>query len=150
MGKVIDTEDHAYSHLSIVVKVNEREFYGIKRMSYSHKLEPGTGRGNSAQVTIRTKGTYDAEAEIELYLEQAQELIDFLGDGYMERSFSITVGHQELNKPLLVDELRGCRIKESSKESDDGSSDPSTKKFPLSVFYLLENGKTPLLNMRQG
>lgn len=150
MAKTYDMDDEAYSHMSIVLKVDDREFTGIKRVSHNHKLEPGKGRGNSPQYTIRTKGNYEAEAEIELYLEQAQELIDFLGDGYMERSFTIVIGRQELNKKLLTDELRSCRIKESGTESDDGSTDPLTKKFPLDVGYILENGKKPMRNMRTG
>lgn len=137
---------HRYSYASIEADVNGKKFYGHKEISYSQDLEPGEVRGAHSQVLGRTKGDLKAEGSLTTYLEEWKELLDALGDGYMEKSFDITVSYAEDGRPTVTDKLRGCRIKKVE-ESHSQGTDGLTMKIDLHILWIEFGGKKPLKKM---
>lgn len=137
---------HRYSYASIELDVSGRKFYGHKEISYNQDLEPGEVRGAHSQLLGRTKGDLKAEASLTTYLEEWQELLEALGDGYMESSFDIVVSYAEEGRPTTTDKLRGCRIKRVE-ESHSQGVDALAVKLDLHVLWVEFNGKKPLNKM---
>jgi len=137
---------HRYSYASIELDRNGKKFYGHKEISYSQDLEPGEVRGAHAQLLGRTKGELKAEGSLTTYLEEWQELLDSLGDGYMEQAFDITVSYAEDGRPTVTDKLRGCRIKKVE-ESHSQGTDGLTMKIDLHILWIEYGGRKPLQKM---
>ncbi len=138
---------HRYSWASVVAKFDTLEIPHFSEISYSHTLEPGTVRGTGAQKAGRTRGEYDAEGSVTWQLEGWQQLLEHLGDGFMEKSFTIVVSYAEEGQPVVTDELVGVRITSTEKNPSQGT-DPITVTTPLSIMYIIENGVKPLRGMK--
>jgi hypothetical protein len=138
---------HRYSWASATIKAQGLELIHIKEISYSHSLEPGAVRGTGAQKLGRTRGEYDAEGSMTLQREQWDDLRNKLGDGYLEKSFPISVSYAEDGLPVVTDELAGVRIK-SVENSPSQGTDALEVSLELDVMYIIENGKKPLRKMR--
>jgi hypothetical protein len=139
----------AYSHSSIEVQLNGKSYPFVKEVSYSDDLEPGEVRGTSAQLLSRTRGEYKAEASITLYKGAAQELLDDLGDGFMEKEFDMVVTRKEDDMSTIIDTVVKCRIKKHESGSSTGS-DPNEVKFDLHPMYILWNGYSPIAGLIKG
>lgn len=137
---------HRYSYASIEADINGKKFYGHKEISYNQELEPGEVRGAHSQLLGRTKGDLKAEASLTTYLEEWQELLEALGDGYMETPFDIIVSYAEEGRPTVTDKLRGCRIKRVE-ESHSQGTDALTVKLDLHVLWIEFDGRKPLNRM---
>lgn len=137
---------HRYSYASIELNLGSAGiFVGVKEISYSDSLEPGVVRGTRAEKLGRTKGEYEPEASITLWKEDAVELIKKLGNGFMEKSFDITVTYAEENAPTTVDKIIGCRIK-SNENSHSQGTDALEHAFELDVMRIEWGGVQPLVN----
>jgi len=142
-----------YDYSSVEILIGGVRFQGVKSIDYSAQLEPGMAYGTSAQPAGRTRRQYSAEGSIEIYKADYADLLTLLtagGQGYMEQSFPIIVTYgEELPAILMTDVLQGCRLKKNAHAGSEGS-DPLVVKCDLSVMYLLENGKSPLTNLKLG
>ena len=121
-------------------------YTGITEITYSQKLEPGAVMGTSAQKLARTRGSHSAEGSMTMNLQDSEEFIAALGEGFMETSFNITVTFSDgVNSPH-VHRLYGCRI-----TSDDFSHaqgpDPTQNGFTLDIMRIERNGLSPLASM---
>lgn len=110
---------------SVEIQADNSPFGGVKSLDFDHSLEPGEGRGTRAQVALRGRGKYSANASMEMYSFEYQLLIAKLGAmgarGYMEYAFRIDVSYIELNLPMVGFTINGCRIKkEARNHSEDG------------------------------
>ena len=139
----------AYSHSSIEVQLNGKPYLFVKEVTYSDSLEPGEVRGTSAQLLSRTRGDYKSEASITLYKGSAQELVDDLGDGYLEKEFDLVVTRQEQDMSTIIDTVVKCRIKKIESGSSQGA-DPNEVKLDLHPFYILWNGFSPIADLIKG
>ncbi len=127
---------------SIEVKIKGATTIGIKEMSYNDKLEPSKVYGLHAQPLGRTRGVYTAEASITLLLDEANTLIQALGDGFKEVVFDITCAYSE-GGATITDEIIGCRVKGLDQSLSQGA-DGAARKFDLDVMYIIWNGKDSL------
>ena len=130
-----------YDFSSIVLQLPERKILGFKEINYSQKLEPGEVRGAHAQLLGRTRGNYTGEGSMTLYRQEADELRQALGDGYMEKEFDITVTYADDGQPTVTDILKACRIVGEDASHSQGQ-DPLVEKFDLSVLSIKKNGKS--------
>lgn len=131
-----------YDHSSAEINVNGKVVAGVKEISWSQDLEPGEVEGTYAHSVGDTRGRYKAEAKLVMFQAEAQELVDALGEGYMEKKFDIVVNYGEDGQPLLTRTLLGCRIKKD--EEGSSGADPNEVSFDLRVLMVLKNGKKPL------
>ena len=135
-----------FDYSSVEINANGSVLRGVKEISYSHKLEPGLVRGTSAQIQGRTRGQYEPEGSMTLYKQEALELIQALGGGYMEKSFDLVVHFSDFGQPLITDRVLGCRIK-SEEDSHQEGSDALVTKFDLSVIAVIKGGIDPISNL---
>lgn len=132
----------AYSHSSLEIDLAGETYFGISSISYEDSLEPGEGRGTTSQVIYRTAGEYTANAEIEMYLDQAETFRQALGPGMMSREFDIVITYGEDDMPLVTRTLVSCRITRRGNDSSEGK-DPTKVKFPLHVMKILYEDDEP-------
>lgn len=141
---VVYINGNAHSHASIRLFLGDdpSPYTGVKSISYSHKLEPGEFRGTNAQITRRTVGEYSCDGDIEMRIDEAQRLIDSMGDGWMTVPIFVTVTRVEANMDTITDELYGVRLTESGTSSTEGK-DATTRKFKMHPILISENGVFP-------
>lgn len=118
---------------------------GVKSLDFDHSLEPGEGRGTRAQIALRSRGKYTANAAMEMYAYEYHQLIGRLGAnglrGYMEYSFDINVAYAEKNLPVVSWLAAGVRIKKESHAHAEGG-ELLTVKLDLHVMRLIPTSIT--------
>jgi hypothetical protein len=132
-----------YSFSSLEAGIDGRSFGGFASIDYSHGLDPGEVRAEKPQVEGVTVGEYSAEASYEMYLEEHNAFLAYLGPGYMTKFFGITCSYAEKGEATITDRLPRCRIKKVSKPFSQGK-DPLKVKVDLWVSYVNENGLTAI------
>lgn len=135
-----------YDYSSVEINVNGRIIKGVKSISYKHALKPGVVRGTSAQKNGRTRGQYEPEASFTMYKQEADEFIESLGNGYMERSFNVVVNYSDDGQPVKTTRIIGARIADESDENEEGT-DALCTKFELDVIAVIKNGVSPMRNL---
>lgn len=114
-------------------------------ISYSQALEPGGLRGTHAQLLARTRGEHSAEGSVTVYLATYYEILDKLGDGYMEKEFDVTVTYADTGQPTKTDVLHRCRITNEDKNHAQGP-DALIVPLDLSIIMIKVDGKYPISN----
>lgn len=119
---------------------------GVVSLNYKDSLKPGELRGNKAALIGRTRGKYEASADMEVYKSEWNEIIKSLGPGFMEASFPIVASHSEPSlgpDAIIVDTLVGARITDQEDQKQEGE-EPLKVKVTLSLMKILWNGIDPL------
>ncbi len=138
---------HRHSWASILLELNGIKLRGFRAISYKHGLDYAHVMASGKQPVGDTTGTYSAEGSFEMLLTDYQYLIQTLGDGYMEEHFGGLVKYsQRKGDPIIVDELRGCRIKDEDR-SYSQSNEGLVVKATLGIQLLIPNGVKPLHDM---
>lgn len=138
-----NVNDRAYSYSSIELDINGDFYYATKSINYSDNMEPGELRGQAQHALGRTAGDYKVDSvSIEMSREEWDILLQKLGDGFMLKSFNITVQYAEDNAATITDEIIGCRIKKPAYDNSQGP-DPSMVKLDLHAMYIIHNGVVP-------
>lgn len=120
----------------------------LKSIAYSDELTPGVTEAGQPQPIGWTRGKYSPSASIEFARRADYQLwIDSLGDGYMEKAFTLTHSYQEEGAKTLTDKLVGCRIKKADVSAS--GTDAVGVKVELAVLGgIVWNGKKPIRNMK--
>lgn len=130
-----------WDYSQIEINLKGKRYTDVPDISYSHSLEPAKKRGTDVRILGMTKGQYDTDGSMTIGKETYYEIIDALGDGYMEKTIdSITVTYGNTGERIKVDELVGVRISEDSDEHSEGS-DALNVGVTLSFLELIRNGK---------
>lgn len=130
-----------YDFSQIEFNLKGKRYLDVSEISYSHSLEPAKKRGTDVRILGMTRGQYDTEGSMTMGKETYYEVIDALGDGYMEQSIdSITVTYGNDGERLKVDELVGVRIGEDSDEHSEGN-DTLSVSVTLHITEIIRNGK---------
>lgn len=143
---------HSFSSLELKITSGQAAgqiFVGFKSLNAKDSLTPTKVRGAAAEPIGRTRGDYDAEGDMELYEQQAHQLLQALGQGYKEQTFDITYSFAETNLDTITHQLLGCRIQEVDSSNAIGT-DASTLKFTLNIMKILFDGLESLLNPLSG
>lgn len=135
---------HVYSFASIEVSVNQTIFTGFTEITYTQTLEPGVFRATRSEKLARTRGELNVEGSFSLVKDDYQEMIDELGEGYMEASIDFTVNYREINSPLITDVLTGARIT-SEEDSHSQGTDALVVACDMDILFMTRNGILPIL-----
>lgn len=133
---------HRYSFTSIEFGANGIVTRGVSSIDYGDGLMPGKMRGTGPNVVGRTRGEYDADAEIEMYRlewENLKATLGVSGVGFGETAFPIQVQYAEANQPVITDTLEGCRVTKVRTGGQEGN-DPTKVKISLDLLRVLHNG----------
>lgn len=129
---------------SINVSIDGVEFNEFTKIDYKDNVERSRVEGNSRETLGFTKGGYKAEGSFSLILREFQNFIAFLGPGYYDVVFDITVSYDDDDGGgMITDEIIGCRIKEISKSGSKGT-DALEVEVSLDVTKLRLGGLDPL------
>lgn len=138
---------NAYSWASVAFRFDGGEGIYVKEISYSHSVERETMRGAGMRPLGYTRGEYSAEGSMTLMKEGWNALRAKFGNGYMERSFSISVSYAEVGQPTVTDELLDCRISSVENNPSQGSEGLEVS-IELSILSIREGGLNPLSSTR--
>jgi hypothetical protein len=133
---------------SIELDLDGDTVVGFTAIEYSDNIERGDVRGARRQRLGVTRGEYKADASLEMYRRDFYELLNRLGDGWMDRVFPIHVTYGEDGQPLVTDELVRCRFKGTENSHQQGN-DPLKIKLPLDVDGILYAGKLPFVGFQR-
>jgi hypothetical protein len=136
---------HDFSSIEFTIK--GAACLGVKEIAYSDSLEPGEVRGTSAQLLGRTRGQLKSEGSFTVPQQEWKELLDKLGNGFLEAVFDIVVNFRE-DGAMYTDKILGCRVKKADR-SHSNNADALEVKVELSVMRIEWNGKDPIRNMRK-
>jgi len=142
-AKTIRVSDKRFSFARIELEVDGTIITSISEISYSDTLEPGVARGTSPVAEGETIGEYEAEASITFAKEAKAQLIGLLGNGFMTKSFDITVTYSVPGEDTVSDRLLNCRIK-GNENSHSSGADALNEATPLYVRYIRWNGYEPI------
>jgi hypothetical protein len=149
----INGHKHDHSSIELTVVTDDgapRKFTAIAEITYRQGLAPGQVRGTAAQLLALTKGTLSAgEGTLSLPKEDAQELREALGQGYMEKTSTITISYSALFSPTVTDVLRGLRITEEETTSSGGTEDPINDTFSIMYVEGTRGGLSPVTPLNQ-
>lgn len=142
---LVNGERHDFARVEITIETEGGllRFLGVASINYSLKLEPGQVRGTAARKLGRTLGEMTEEGSVELYLAEWDEMRAALGNGYMRKSFNISVTYGADGLPVTTDVLEGCRIKGVEKNHSQGT-DGLKAKLDLDIMKILEGGLDPI------
>ena len=148
---LIDGHKHDHSSIEIQVSASDgspRIFNAVSEISYGQSLSPGVVRGTLSQPLAFTQGKLDpGEGSISMPKEDAQDLRDTLGDGYMAIPVTITVSYSSYGSPTITDTLVGVRIVKDDTTSSADNEDPVMDTFELKYLRGTRGGKNPVPNM---
>jgi hypothetical protein len=147
---------HKHDHSSIELSVTRsedgapRKFVAVAEITYRQGLTPGQVRGTAAQLLALTKGTLSAgEGTLVLPKEDAQELREVLGQGYMEKTSTITINYSALFSRTITDILKGVRLTEEETSSSGGTEDPINDTFTLMYVEGTRGGLSPVTPLNE-
>lgn len=134
---------HRFSYASIAARFNDQDYIGFKSINYKTTLKPGVIRGTSPYKLGRTRGNVEHTCSVEIYKEEWDNLKESLGDGFMEKVWSITVAYAEDGSPTIQDDIQDVRITDVDDSHAEGT-DGLTVKLELDPMNILYNGVSPL------
>jgi hypothetical protein len=130
---------------SVRISVRGKTILGVRTLTYSDKLESTKVYGTHPQPLGRTRGRYEAEGSLGLYLAEANELLTILGPGFSEVPFDIICSYSDGVSPVITDTLRGARLVGPATDYSEGG-DPLGLEFDLDILAILWNGKASVKN----
>lgn len=143
-----------HSFASVELKVTSgpaagQIFPGVKTVNAKDSLTPTKVRGAASEPLGRTRGDYDAEGDMEMFVQQGHQFLQALGPGYKQITFDISITFSEANLDTVQHQLLGCRIQEVD-SSNSAGTDASTLKFTLNIMKILFDGLESLLDPLAG
>ena len=132
-----------YDFGQIEVSIKGKKYVGIKEIKYSNKIEAADVYGAHAQKLGETRGRLMPEASMTMYREEYYELINALGDGYMEVRFEVTVSYGQDGDSVKTDKLTGVRVVGDESGGSEGT-DALEVPVELKVMRIDLDNKNPL------
>jgi len=122
----------------------------VQSINYEHGVDQGVLRGTSPHMLGSTRGQYDANASLTMYLEdwalaKAALMVMPTPGGFMEKRFPILVTYAELTRKPIVDTLTGARVIRVRRGNSVGP-DPVSVDLDLHVMRILEDGIPAVLS----
>ena len=130
---------HLFDHSSAEIQVGDTLFTRISAVDWTESLEPGIARGTHPQKLARTTGEHDSDGSFTMPLQDAQELMAALGEGFMGVDFDIVVNYSNEGQNLINVVLIACRITEQSGGSETGG-DPAEIEFSIDIMRVEIDG----------
>jgi hypothetical protein len=137
---------YAFSYASVELKFRLQTglitVKGVKSCNYKSPRERAKLWGTHPAPYAKTMGKQDHEADVELYLAEAVNLVNSIGPGWGDIQFDMHVTYNTPGYPLITDVIKQCNL--DSPEQSFTSGDPAalTRKFTLAPLSILYNGNS--------
>jgi hypothetical protein len=129
---------------SVEISINGDIYHGVTEINYSTKLSPQKVYGSHSEALGRTRGKREDSCDLTIYEYVWKEMLDKLGDGFMEKIFDIVVIYaEEKDAPLVEDKIKHCRISEIAQSPKEGD-EPVKVKLTIDVMRIVYNDKEVL------
>jgi hypothetical protein len=131
-----------HSWASVEIKLGDDIILGITEINYKDTLDPGIVKGAGPRPIAFTLGSYEADGDFTILLEEFNTLIQKLGAGWKSVQFEIIVTYDESGSGLstIVDTLKGCRITSTEGNNSSANADATVRKLPIKCLDILWNG----------
>lgn len=139
----------AYGHNNHEARLNQKVRRFITEIEYDHELENGEQRGNGPLQLSDVDGDYKPSLKVTMAMGQAQEIIDELGDGYMQKWWPFTLSFAREGLKLININFGRVKIKKESDSSKSGNEGLNTT-WELQLYYIIKNGKKPVKGIVEG
>jgi hypothetical protein len=140
---------YSYSNIELHIgRAAEFQIAGVKAINYKDNLGRVKVRGTAMQPLGLTQGRYEANGDLELYLDAFSLLITTLGPGWRQQPLTavITYGPNPLlSIPFVTDTIIGFYLGEVD-ASQTESEDPLARKLTMHIpGQILRNGLPSIL-----
>lgn len=140
MATYPQTSGFRHSWAGIKIKNGPTDVFGFRKITYKQSRERSKVFGHGVQAIGRTRGKHECEGSITFLYEEWEEFKAGLGDGYMDKTFDLTVlREEEGNDKIFSDELISCTIDDVSKDDSEGT-DASEVEVTLGIMRIVEDG----------
>lgn len=129
------------------IDVAGRIFDRIRNVSHNQPVEIDFVFGSTNQPLLMTRGQLQGgEGSLEIEFEQGEELLEHLGDGFLEKQFTLSLTYRNRSSgKTIVYVFEGCRLTDS--ESDHASgSEALMMTLPFAYLSHTRNGLRPMLD----
>lgn len=137
MAMTPNINGNTYGHTSLACVIDDIQFFimGLKELNYTQKMDPGKAYGTLPYILGRTSGQIECSGSMTLWKQEADQIMEMLGPGFMQRSWSMSVSYAESGLPTVTDQLVGVRITSVDVQSSAGN-EPIAVKWELSIMYV--------------
>lgn len=129
-----------FSHASVTVNVNGRDWFGVANLNFASERETAPAHGTGPNQVGVVFGPVKHSGDFEMYTEDAANFRDSLGDGYSEVPLTITASWRETAISRLHTAKISAFIKKDETKSQQGS-EPAKNTFELHVNDIVRDGK---------
>jgi hypothetical protein len=138
---------HSSIEIAVVLPGGAAEiFVEVAGVDYDDTLEEALVYGTNPAPLGRTRGQYNpGEASLSMTKQNADVLVDRLGDGFMEAEINVVVKYSDVGLPVVTDTLELCRIVGLAQSSAAGPEAVMTE-VKLKPMTILRNGHAPLVD----
>ena len=136
-----------YSWSSVKVNIGNTQYLGCKSINFNEKVDPAKIHGTNQNIIGATAGMYDADGDAEFYQQEADAIIDALGNGWGNRVLTMTVQYIEDGQPTRTKVLTVRLIARGQGGTE--SNDALTSKFTLFFMAPILDGSitmVPVIN----
>lgn len=127
---------YSYSNIELHIGVaGELQIAGVKTINYKDNLGRVKVRGTAMQPLGLTQGRYEANGDIELYLDAFMLLVSTLGPGWRLQPVQAVVTYGPnplLSIPFVTDVIPGFYLGEVDASQSEGE-EPLSRKFTMHI-----------------
>ena len=134
----IKINGQAYDQSSVKFTANNLSLITVQDISTGSTLKPGSLKGASSERVARTKGEAEHDLSFSLGMEEADEYLNSLGDGYGETEHDIVITYRAKGSRERKIEILSARV--TSAKEDTKGTDAAMVKFEIDVFRRKVNG----------
>lgn len=128
-----------FSHASVTINVNGRDYFGVSAINYGSERETSPVHGTGPEQVGVVFGVVKHSSDMELYKKDAARLRRALGNGYSETLLTITVTYRETAISELHTDVISCYLKKEDLKSQQGS-DPTKETFEFHTNSITRDG----------
>lgn len=140
-------QGHAYSFGDIELRWGVKRYKGFKAINYKHSREVEAALAVPQEPTGWPQGAYvGGEGGITLLRKTLDQMIEDMGDGYMEEIFTMLVTRNAKLQPEKTDRINGATLTEEDFTAERGAG-PLYVVRSFKFLSLWPNGFKPMRNM---
>ena len=125
-------QGNRYSWSSVRVNIGNQQYLGVKSINFNEKVDPQKIHGTGQNIIGATAGMYDADGDIEVYQQEADEIITVLGVGWGNKPLTVTVQYEDDGQPSVTKTL----IVRFTSRTQGGSESGEAMTSKFTMFFL--------------
>lgn len=137
-------DGNRYSWASVKISFGAATFIGVKSINMNEKVDPAKIHGTGQNIIGATAGMYDADGDVEVYQEEADQIISSLGTGWGNKRVTIQVQYIDDPQPTRTKKLT-VRLTGRTQGGSEGN-EAMTSKFTMFFLAPIEDNGITMVN----